>query len=239
MLPNPKNYSIFPSVVPANEAVSMTVVPNEKAFLLFDDKTYTVTVIDIDADVAYRASGDHKTVYELKAENGALKFNHTFIDEQEHLVIVSVDDKDIAALSVYSLYEDLYALKPLRGDLHVHSYRSDGSHDPAAMLGHYREQGYDFMTLSDHNRYYPGGEIDETYAGVKLGITHIQGEELHSPDSPIHIVHVGGNDSVAQIYIDNSPEYQEELANYIANAPMDLFCKVTPCGLKQNGILWT
>ncbi len=222
MLPNPKNYSIFPSVVPADKRVTMTIVPNEKAFLLFDDKDYVVTIIPVDADVADRAKPDHLTVLNLKAQDGALKFDFVFEREQEHTVILSCEGRTLANLKIFSLYEDLYNLTPLRGDLHVHSYRSDGLHDPSAMLGHYREQGYDFMTMSDHNRYYPGGEINETYRDVKLGITHIHGEEVHIPETPIHIVHVGGNRSIAEIYIENSPEYQKEMAEFKAKAPTNI-----------------
>ncbi len=219
MLPSVKKYSIFPSVVPADKDIQMTVAPNERAFLLFEDEKYTVTVIPVNADVPSRKSTDHKSVFNVKASGGVIKFNFTFREEQEHTVIISLGEKHVATLAVYSLYDDLYPLIPLRGDLHLHSYRSDGQQDPAALMGHFREQGYDFMTLSDHNRYYPGGEIDEVYKDVKLGITHIQGEELHIPETPIHIVGLGGRASVAEIYVENSEEYQKEMAEYKASVP--------------------
>ena len=215
----PTNYSIFPAVYPADKDSEVWIVPSERAFLMFEGEEYTVTVIGVDEDVPERKDPKHHNTFTVKASGGVLNFKYTFRGEQQHTVIVNYNEKNIAKLSVYSLREDLYALTPLRGDLHAHSYRSDGNRDPAAFLGHYREQGYDFTTLSDHNRYYPGGEIDETYADVKLGITHIQGEEVHVPGTPIHIVHVGGKSSVAQIYIDNSEEYQADMAEHKANVP--------------------
>lgn len=219
MLPAPKNYSLYPSVVPADKQVSMTIVPNERAFLFFEGEEYMLTVIPVNADVPNRKIPDHHTKITVKAHDGILKFDYTFPEEQEHTVILFYGEKRLASFSLYSLYEDLYGLLPLRGDLHLHSYRSDGSHDPSAQLANYREQGYDFMTLSDHNRYYPGGEIDEAYADVKLGITHIQGEEIHIPETPVHIVGVGEKWSVTEKYIENSPEYQQEMAEYKANVP--------------------
>ena len=222
MLPSPKSYSILPTVYPAGKESTVTVVPNERAFLFFEGEEYNVTVIGVNDDVPDRKIPAHHVKFTVTAKDGILRFCYTFAEEQEYTVIVSQNDKALCTLSVYALEDDLYSLTPLRGDLHVHSRRSDGARDPIALLGHFREQGYDFATLSDHNRYYPGAEIDKAYADVKLGITHIQGEEVHIPETPVHIVHVGGKSSVAQIYIDNSPEYQAEMQSYKDNAPTDI-----------------
>lgn len=222
MLPTPKNYSVYPSVFPADKESTVWIVPNERAFLFFEDEEYTIVINGINEDVPDRKAPVHHNTLKVKAKNGVLCFKYTFKGEQEHIISLKYNEDAKAKFNVYSLFEDLYARIPLRGDLHAHSYRSDGNRDPAAFLGHYREQGYDFTTLSDHNRYYPGGEIDEAYDGVKLGITHVQGEEVHVPGSPIHIVHVGGKSSVTQRYVDNSEEYRAEMAEYMANVPSDI-----------------
>ena len=104
-------------------------------------------------------------------------------------------------------------------DLHSHSYRSDGRRDPAALAGHYREQGYEFFALTDHNRFFPGGEIDEAYADVKCGITRVRGEEIHAPGSVVHIVHVGGNQSVADRYVHQRETFEKEIAEYLERVP--------------------
>ncbi len=220
MLPNYKRYRIYPSVVPADKETEITVVPTERAFLFFEGQEYTVKIIPVAADVPNRMDRSHHTLMQVIAHGGVLQFSYTFCDEQEYTVVVfNKDEKRLAALALYSLKEDLYERVPLRGDLHLHSYRSDGQQDPAALMGHFREQGYDFMALTDHNRYYPGGEIDEGFAGVKLGITHVQGEEIHIPEMSIHIVGVGSREAVSEIYIENSPEYQAEMAEYKASVP--------------------
>ena len=38
-----------------------------------------------------------------------------------------------------------------RGNLHTHSNRSDGDSDPADVYAWYRDHGYDFVALTDHN----------------------------------------------------------------------------------------
>jgi hypothetical protein len=44
--------------------------------------------------------------------------------------------------------------RKLKGNLHTHSTRSDGQYQPEEVIEAYRERGYDFMCLSDHEIYY-------------------------------------------------------------------------------------
>ena len=46
---------------------------------------------------------------------------------------------------VYSLAPDLLALRPLRGDFHMHSTCSDGKQPPAHVAARCRQIGLDFM----------------------------------------------------------------------------------------------
>lgn len=218
MLPNPQNYMIYPSIVHADKETLMTIVPSERAFLLFDGQEYTVTVIAVDGDDSYYDVKTHDKLTVI-AHKGVLKIPYTFKKEQEYLLILGYGEKKLADLHIYSLEEDLYALTPLKGDFHAHSYRSDGKRDPAALAGHYREQGYDFFTLTDHNRFYPGKEIDEVYADVKLGITRVTGEEVHSPGSVVHIVHAGGNKSVTEQYVHDRENYEAKIVEYMRRVP--------------------
>ena len=220
MLPNPQNYMIFPSVVPADQAVEMTIVAAERAFIPTADFQYAIKIIAVNGDESsnyYQPTP--QASFAVGVLDGSVRFSYTFCEEQEYLIRLFRDEKMIAELHVYSLYEDLYALIPLRGDFHGHSYRSDGKRDPAALAGHYREQGYDFFALTDHNRFYPGREIEEAYKGVALGITRVSGEEIHTPPSPVHIVHVGGKNSVAFEYLKERESYEAQKATYLARVP--------------------
>ena len=221
MRPTPENYAIYPSVVPADRKTSLTVIPNERAFLFFENEEYTLTVISVGGDDSYYIVSTHKQVSAI-AKDGVLRFDFTFEGEQEHLLVLSYGEKKLAEFHVYSLLEDLYALRPLKGDLHSHSYRSDGKRDPAAEAGHYREQGYDFFALTDHNRYYPGGEIDEVYEGVSSGFSRVLGEEVHCPGSVVHIIHVGGKRSVTDRYVHDRENYEREIAEYCTRVPEEI-----------------
>lgn len=67
-----------------------------------------------------------------------------------------------------------------RGNLHTHSTRSDGVLDPAEVCRRYRDEGYDFMALTDHfigTYKYP---LVDTRGWRTPGFTTILGAELHS-----------------------------------------------------------
>ncbi len=212
MRPVPHNYVVYPSVVPADRSVDVVIVPTEPAFLLTDGEEYTLSFVSVnDDEIDYYDAADRRAQRRLRAEGGVLRLSRCFEGEGEHLMLLHLGERLLGELHLYALREDLMALTPLKGDLHSHSYRSDGKQDPAALAGHFREQGYDFFALTDHNRYYPGGEIDSRYEGVYTGLCRVFGEELHTPGSMVHIVHVGGKQSVAEQYIADEAGYEKRI----------------------------
>lgn len=217
MLPTPKNYSIWPTVAKVGKETEFVIAPNERAFTFFEGSEYKLRIMAVNSINDYYKPDSQKLF--LKAKDGVLRFSYTFEKEQEYVVRIIYCEKLVQDMYMYALNEDLYSLRPLKGDLHTHSYRSDGKRDPAALAGHFREQGYDFFALTDHNRYYPGGEIDEVYEGVNCGFNRVFGEEVHTPTSPIHIVHIGGKHSVAEQYIENRDAYEREVSELIEKVP--------------------
>lgn len=203
-------YSVYPSVVRTGKKTEITVIPTENIFLLFEDREYTVRINALNSDVLDYHNPSHKSSFTVKAHGGALRFAFYFPDEGEYWLDLLDKDVVLQYFKLYALEDDLYKRRPLKGDFHGHSYRSDGKHDPAALAGYYRENGYDFMTMTDHNRYAPSNELIEQYRGVKLGFTVIKGEEVHTPGSIVHIVHAGGDGSVADIYFRQPERYQSE-----------------------------
>ena len=214
-----ENYAIYPAVIPADTPVEMTIVPKGRAFLFFEGEEYQLVLASVDGDEDYYYAPHSLKRITVKASGGVLKFTYTFPGEQEHLFLLSYQEKKLAELSVYSLKEDLYALRPLKGDFHSHSYRSDGMHDPAEAASHFREQGYDFYALTDHNRYFSGNEVDEIYAGTATDFTRVLGEELHTPGSVIHIIHVGGHRSITEEYVKDPVTYEKEVDTYRPRVP--------------------
>jgi hypothetical protein len=67
-----------------------------------------------------------------------------------------------------------------KGNLHLHSTRSDGKLEPGAVLAAYRERGYDFVALTDH--FLPGYDfpIVDTREWRTPGFATLFGAELHA-----------------------------------------------------------
>jgi hypothetical protein len=68
-----------------------------------------------------------------------------------------------------------------RGNLHTHSTVSDGKRTPAEVIATYREQGYDFIALTDHFMERFGFPVVDTSEFRDDGFTTLFGAELHGP----------------------------------------------------------
>ena len=68
-----------------------------------------------------------------------------------------------------------------RGNLHGHSSNSDGTLHPEAVCKLYRDQGYDFISVTDHFRKVYGYPVTDTRAYRDEAFTTIPGAELHAP----------------------------------------------------------
>ncbi|GII94408.1 PHP domain-containing protein [Sinosporangium siamense] len=82
-----------------------------------------------------------------------------------------------------------------RGNLHTHSDMSDGKLPPAEVAELYHDQGYDFLSITDHFRERYGFPVTDTRPLRTEGFTTIIGAELHAPGHEFsddwHIVAVG------------------------------------------------
>lgn len=82
-----------------------------------------------------------------------------------------------------------------RGNLHTHSNRSDGRLEPAETAAWYRDNGYDFVALTDHfvRRY--GFPLTDTRPFRRPDFTTLLGAEMHAPRTEVgnlwHMVGVG------------------------------------------------
>lgn len=190
------NYDIFPKVFPCDKEIEVTVKPLG-AHVAFDGE-YTIWVKALtQGNIYHYKERNNLAVYNVTPdEDGCLRFTHTYKDEQEHFVEVLKDDKRIVRLSVYSLNEDMVGRYPFRGDLHMHTCRSDGKQAPAIVAAEYRKNGYDFLAITDHDSYYPSLEAINAYKDVPLEYTLVTGEEIHLEGNDIHIVNFGGKYSV-------------------------------------------
>lgn len=189
-------YDIFPLVFPIGKSVTFTVTAHGARRPLSGE--YTVTVHDALAGATWeKFSAWNTTEYTCKAgEDGTLNFTHTAPKEGEYFIRISQDEKQVVQLYVYALAEDLACRYPLRGDFHLHTSGSDGQQPPAVVCANYRKKGYDFIVITDHDRYYPSLDAIAFYKDVEIPLTILPGEEVHLPGTNVHIVNAGGLFSV-------------------------------------------
>ena len=160
----------------------------------------------------------------VTAEAGemTLSFEWSFPSEQEYILEMVRETGDrkeksgkerIIKLRVYAVEKDLFGLLPLKGNMHMHSFRSDGKEAPEIVAASYRRAGYDFIAITDHAQYQPSLEAAQAYENVPIDMQIYPGEEVHAPDNNIHIVHFAGQWSVnekikkdPEIGLQNMPE---------------------------------
>ncbi len=211
------HYRITPLLMRAGVEETVTVLPLGESRRFDDNTDYTVSFIPkelYDCNRLYYADDWDKVT--VRPRDGIIRVSYVFEGEQEWTVsVISAEDiekkKAPLELYVYSLFGDLYERTPYMGDLHVHSCRSDGKEDPAIVAANYRKEGFDFMALTDHERWYASDDMIKAYEGIKLGIRLFHGEEVHVPSRGIHIVNFGGRYGVTDMYRQNAEDIDSKV----------------------------
>lgn len=232
------DYEVRPGVVPSGEKAVVQIVPRG-GHARFDDQVHSQKknspflfppeVFEPDRDAEYRIyflpmqqSMDPRPISACESAlvrpeaDGSLKFEHVFRGEQEYKLVITDSrngDRELLRLSVYSLLPDLYGRIVFRGDLHVHSYFSDGKEAPEIVAANYRKNGFDFMALTDHHKMYPSRLLLDAYRDVPTDLAMFTGEEVHVPYPVyIHAINFGGSFSVNEYYESHQEECDGEIA---------------------------
>ena len=217
-------FKIFPKVVQSDNEATITIEPLFDHVQFKADAKYEILYYPMDKPVQNESINESR-VNKVIPENRVIKFTRVFEGEQEHMLILneisSNGKKTIDKFRIYSVEKDLYERYPYKGDLHIHSNRSDGTESPAYVASSCRKIGLDFMALTDHHRYYPSIEAQEAFKDIDLDFKIFRGEEVHPPENPLHIVNFGGSFSVNELFKDSTKYYNEvnELKDKLGNIP--------------------
>jgi hypothetical protein len=195
-------------VFPVGEPTEITVRPLGDHAKFSDDSRVTVHRLD-SGSPRFPFNAWNAAAFDAPlCSDGCLRFTVTADAEGEYSVRLYKGENRFAKLSVYAVGEDLARRIPLKGDLHMHTCRSDGSEDPGIVCANYRARGYDFCVVTDHRRYYPSLEAIRDYGGAKCPLTILPGEEVHLDGTDVHIVNAGGTFSVNGLFA-SSANYAE------------------------------
>jgi len=212
-------FELLPKVVPADRESVIRIRP------LFQHSAFTgrpglaVTYVRDDGGLPDgRVAGWAQFApLPFSLEDGVLVVTCRFRGEGEHTFRVSCTEngqaKVLADFHVYSLAADWLALRPFKGDFHIHSHCSDGLEAPAYVAASCRRIGLDFMALTDHHRYQPSLEAMAAMAALPTDLRCYPGEEVHAPGNPVHVVNFGGSFSVNERFQDEAA-FRREVAAY-------------------------
>ena len=231
------NYDVYPKAFLGDRKTTVTVKPLGDHAAFTADKLYSVEIFKVsESNPRAYPERDRRTELEIVPENdGSLKITAFFRGEGEHFINVYLDEDKLSrhTFSVYSLNSDMAGRIPFRGDLHVHTCRSDGKEDPMIVCANYRAHGYDFTVVSDHHRYYPSLEAKAFYKDIS-DLNIVQGEEVHLPLNDVHYVNFGGSYSINALVTPSKNEEKNGSAlawrSLDGNAPetmtRDEFCQM-------------
>ncbi len=212
---------IYPKIVRAGCETTITIRP------LFDH----VRGITTDPTAALYPTGGGKTQTAQSppltpkpvVDDDAIQIRCHFESEQEYTLLVGNHEKPLVEARLYALDDDLFTRRPYKGDLHIHSYRSDGKESPAYVAGAGRRIGLNFMAITDHHKYAPSLEAIRAFDGVPIDLRLYPGEEVHPPDNPVHIINFGGRFSVNDLF--KGEAYRREvqtIADTLDDFPPDM-----------------
>ncbi len=169
-------------------------------------------------EVLSRGNYYHKDRLDYKIENSKILFAYAMPYIGEFVIKVSFTYKESKIVCLYCLDEVMIKLRPLKGDLHMHSICSDGKTTPFAMAMASLGAGMDFIGITDHDNY--GGSLQAIKKVKENGIDLLvlAGEEVSvggKKDMSTslgngHILSIHANKSIEEQRRDHK-EYEAEL----------------------------
>lgn len=206
-------YSIYPLAVTADRAWRFVLVPGPGLARAIDPNTHHVSIT---SERDYR----HRVTAPLEPTgDGELAFTFTPRLCGEYLVGIHAiadawPEPPVASLAFYAADAELARTVPWKGDLHMHSVRSDGREEPNALLARMRGLGMDFVAITDHRVYGDGGDGALT-GGSTVDLVVVPGEEINFCQGPGHIVALNARRPVTDgLPVNNSTGDRRYLESY-------------------------
>ncbi|MDD4743057.1 MAG: hypothetical protein PHN53_00525 [Eubacteriales bacterium] len=208
--------ALFPRIIPVRKTVDLKIriaggplFTQRQGNLLCQALPCTVYAMGL-FESGPIANRDHvlPLKYDPNADVFRLQVNCPAEQEYRLRIRSAADGQDlvVAELSFYALEDDLFGRRPYKGDLHMHSNRSDGRDSPAHVAAACRRIGFDFMAVTDHRQYDPSIEARDAFRELPVDLAILPGEEIHAPSNPVHIVNFGGKSSINAMFQDPSYE---------------------------------
>ena len=201
-------YDIYPKVVPADKTVEIKIRPLYEHVKFNEEEEYEVLYYPLER-ISEAGEFNYQRPKLIEVKNGILNIVQHFTGEQEHMFVINDLNEEMNPLRIriYSLNDDLFTKRPYFGDLHTHSYYSDGEESPAFIAASARNYGFDFISVTDHHQYQPSIEAIQRFNDVDIDMLILPGEEVHLPDNPVHFLNFGGESSLNEFVRSHEQDY--------------------------------
>ena len=220
------NFRLKYLVYPVRRACKVTILP-QFPVKVDPESQYTLRVLPFSGLKLYglrdtpqaptqKDAERFDTELPLEKADGALTLEMEFPQEDRYLLTLSIDGQTAQEMQLFALNADLFPLTPFKGDNHMHSCMSDGRESPTYVAAACCKRGYDYCVLTDHYHYEPSIQARDFYAATPVDFLVIPGEEIHSPDNPVHIINLGGRESVNTWYREHEDEYRAAVEKELA-----------------------
>lgn len=208
-------FKIYPKIVKADTKVNITLEPRFSDWRLPEGE-YKFTHYPTN----YSSKEEYRHL-EVRRDVNRFYIEGFFEGEQEHIIYLEVGNRTLS-FSLYSVKDDLLYRTPYKGDMHIHTYYSDGIESPSYVASACRKIGLDFLAITDHRKYFPSIEAIETFKPLDLSFKLFPGEEVHPPNNPIHIVNFGGKFSINELFEKDRETYDREVSEIEENLKREI-----------------
>ncbi len=206
-----RHFDVTPLVVPADRTTTIDIRPRQPQCACDE---YEVSYFAVDGYGSQAGWGQPEPTT-LALTDGVARIDIHFEGEQEHKLFLTWKQPNgpqrTEEFRFYSVQPDLLGRRPYKGDLHLHTWCSDGNSSPAYVAGACRRVGYDFLTITDHGMYGPSLMAIESLKDVPTDLRIYPGEEVHLPCTLVHILNIGGRESVNMTGPEDHAPHQAEI----------------------------
>ena len=169
-------------------------------------------------EVLSRGDFYHKDTLKYKIQNNTILFSYKMSYLGEFVIKVNFTYKESKIVSLYCLDEVMIKLRPLKGDLHMHSTYSDGKTTPFALALASLGAGMDFISITDHDSYEGSLNAIQKVKQNNIDLLVLAGEEVSvggKKDMSVsqgngHILSINANKSIEEQRKDTK-KYEKEL----------------------------
>ncbi len=160
---------------------------------------------------------------DFEIEEDRLLIDVNFANEDLYVMELFKKDsmkKPIFKEHVFAVKEDLFDMRPFKGDMHMHSIFSDGKNTPEEMGHKCLQLGMDFQALSDHNKYEGSQHLMEAFKDLNTSLKILNAEEVHV--SAVHVHSIGSDRSITNWVNENKETFSKSVEKILSTLPKNL-----------------